>query len=57
MSKCELFENIPVNVWDSISRNNRRGNILLEEGITSQTIIDKFQNIVLKFLLKKQEIK
>lgn len=46
MNKCELFENIAADVWDSISRNNRRGNLLTEEGITRQSIIDSIQNYV-----------
>ncbi len=46
MSKCELFENIAAEVWDLISSNNLRGNVLDERGITNDRIIGTIQNYV-----------
>lgn len=46
MDKCELFQNIAAKVWDEIVKNHRRGNRLIEEGITRSSIIDGIQDYV-----------
>lgn len=43
---CELFQNISIKVWDTISSNHRRGNYLFEEGITRQLMIASIQDFI-----------